>query len=266
MSVVQLEDEQKIQSSHGECPKCHRKLRITLLHNEGGICKKCSNDKIRQPCPKCKKLFLPQTLNRYEGKCRSCAMLDSIECSECHEMSYSCDITNGKCHQCTTHSIMCPHCHRSHLRQKYELEGCPYEKVRCSSCLQLKLKNLLSQGKCIDCIRYVTCPRCSLQHPRQEYESNGCPFSRLLENFSGNIQEYLFPYDPEISPIKETPEIRSVKFERLKNIEECGICLSKYEDNDDLYVFSKCHHVFHTGCCKPWIREHKSCPTCREKI
>ncbi|MBA3956909.1 MAG: hypothetical protein H0X51_00740 [Parachlamydiaceae bacterium] len=46
--------------------------------------------------------------------------------------------------------------------------------------------------------------------------------------------------------------------------DECGICLSKYEQNvsnDCLRL--KCGHIFHHACVERWILKKKSCPTCR---
>merc|ERR1719322_378493 len=49
------------------------------------------------------------------------------------------------------------------------------------------------------------------------------------------------------------------KFER-----KCAICLSEFEDGDDLRCLIRCSHVFHVKCVNEWLKENKRCPMCRQ--
>jgi hypothetical protein len=42
-------------------------------------------------------------------------------------------------------------------------------------------------------------------------------------------------------------------------MEECCICSEFYEDKHKL----QCGHIFHKDCILVWIKDHKSCPLCR---
>ena len=48
-------------------------------------------------------------------------------------------------------------------------------------------------------------------------------------------------------------------------INECGICLSKYVENDKLRVLP-CLHRFHSECVDEWIIKTQKCPMCRHAM
>ena len=48
-------------------------------------------------------------------------------------------------------------------------------------------------------------------------------------------------------------------------LNECPICLDKYENNDKICIL-KCDHVFHEKCIKEWLKNNESCPNCRGNI
>ena len=45
--------------------------------------------------------------------------------------------------------------------------------------------------------------------------------------------------------------------------EECAVCLSEFEDGEDLRTLPKCLHTFHVVCIDLWLYSHTNCPTCR---
>lgn len=49
-------------------------------------------------------------------------------------------------------------------------------------------------------------------------------------------------------------------------LEECAICLAKFEDTDALHVLPKCRHAFHAECIVQWLANHRSCPVCRQMV
>ncbi|MQL95378.1 hypothetical protein Taro_028041 [Colocasia esculenta] len=47
---------------------------------------------------------------------------------------------------------------------------------------------------------------------------------------------------------------------------ECAVCLSRFEDAEDLRLLPKCKHAFHIDCVGRWLEEHSSCPLCRCRV
>jgi|LauGreDrversion4_2_1035121.scaffolds.fasta_scaffold00284_43 hypothetical protein len=50
-----------------------------------------------------------------------------------------------------------------------------------------------------------------------------------------------------------------------KNRSECVICIENIKYFDRV-IITKCKHVFHYDCITTWIRNMKTCPTCRTEI
>ncbi|KAF7107578.1 hypothetical protein CFC21_108188 [Triticum aestivum] len=44
---------------------------------------------------------------------------------------------------------------------------------------------------------------------------------------------------------------------------ECAVCLSEFEDGDQLRLLPKCSHAFHPDCIGEWLAGHVTCPVCR---
>lgn len=47
---------------------------------------------------------------------------------------------------------------------------------------------------------------------------------------------------------------------------ECAVCLSEFEDDEQLRFLPKCSHVFHPQCIDAWLAYHVTCPVCRAKL
>ncbi|KAF8040759.1 hypothetical protein BT93_B2860 [Corymbia citriodora subsp. variegata] len=47
--------------------------------------------------------------------------------------------------------------------------------------------------------------------------------------------------------------------------EECCVCLSRFEDEEEVSEVVSCRHVFHKGCLERWFQNYRSstCPLCR---
>jgi E3 ubiquitin-protein ligase ATL10/75/76/77/78 len=45
---------------------------------------------------------------------------------------------------------------------------------------------------------------------------------------------------------------------------ECMICLSEFTKGEKLRILPKCNHGFHVRCVDKWLKEHSSCPKCRQ--
>ncbi|CAN8321625.1 unnamed protein product [Cochlearia groenlandica] len=47
---------------------------------------------------------------------------------------------------------------------------------------------------------------------------------------------------------------------------ECVICLSGYVVNEECRVFPICRHMYHALCIDAWLKNHLTCPTCRNDL
>ncbi|KAG6734782.1 hypothetical protein I3842_01G286700 [Carya illinoinensis] len=43
----------------------------------------------------------------------------------------------------------------------------------------------------------------------------------------------------------------------------CAVCLSEFEDGEELRTFPGCMHSFHVPCIDMWLYSHSTCPICR---
>lgn len=47
---------------------------------------------------------------------------------------------------------------------------------------------------------------------------------------------------------------------------ECPVCLSAFEEGDEIKKMSACDHAFHRACIDPWLSSHANCPVCRASV
>lgn len=45
--------------------------------------------------------------------------------------------------------------------------------------------------------------------------------------------------------------------------ETCSVCLSEFNEGDEVRVLPGCAHVFHLLCIDKWLLSHTNCPLCR---
>lgn len=51
-----------------------------------------------------------------------------------------------------------------------------------------------------------------------------------------------------------------------KGVLECAVCLTSFEDADDLRLLPHCSHAFHPECIDPWLQARVTCPLCRANL
>ncbi|GMH13750.1 hypothetical protein Nepgr_015591 [Nepenthes gracilis] len=47
---------------------------------------------------------------------------------------------------------------------------------------------------------------------------------------------------------------------------ECVVCLSVFEDGEDVKQMPRCKHSFHAPCIDMWLYSHFDCPLCRAPV
>ena len=65
----------------------------------------------------------------------------------------------------------------------------------------------------------------------------------------------------DVEKLKRT----KIKESDVKNETACAVCLCEYERDEEVVVLP-CKHIFHETCIKPWLKDHRTCPTCRKDV
>ncbi|CAI9293159.1 unnamed protein product [Lactuca saligna] len=47
---------------------------------------------------------------------------------------------------------------------------------------------------------------------------------------------------------------------------ECSVCLSVFEDGEEVRKLPRCNHSFHASCIDMWLYSHSDCPLCRNSV
>ncbi|CAF2101020.1 hypothetical protein BRARA_E02489 [Brassica rapa] len=51
-----------------------------------------------------------------------------------------------------------------------------------------------------------------------------------------------------------------------KDLTECAVCLSEFEEGESGRVLPGCKHTFHVDCIDMWFHSHSTCPLCRSLV
>ncbi|OMO99798.1 Zinc finger, RING-type [Corchorus capsularis] len=68
------------------------------------------------------------------------------------------------------------------------------------------------------------------------------------------------------SVIKSITVCKYKKNENLVEGTDCSVCLSEFQEDENLRLLPKCNHAFHVPCIDTWLKSHSSCPLCRAYI
>ncbi|GMJ10188.1 hypothetical protein HRI_004688000 [Hibiscus trionum] len=90
----------------------------------------------------------------------------------------------------------------------------------------------------------------------------------VSEIFNGFMAYLAERRDPGLSPelFEQVSPCVSYKSLGATTLDECVICLEGFGDDEMCRVFPVCNHVFHSGCLDSWLRNHLTCPICRNSI
>lgn len=79
----------------------------------------------------------------------------------------------------------------------------------------------------------------------------------------------------EMGPLADRPEnstttielIPTHKYQKDTSLERgesiCPVCLSEFEEGEELCTLPECMHTFHKQCIDMWLHSHSNCPMCR---
>ncbi|KAL2327244.1 hypothetical protein Fmac_020671 [Flemingia macrophylla] len=67
-----------------------------------------------------------------------------------------------------------------------------------------------------------------------------------------------------LSSFKYTKEVVATKEEEEDF--ECPVCLSVYEEGEEVRKLPQCKHCFHVICIDMWLYSHLDCPICRTPV
>jgi hypothetical protein len=51
-----------------------------------------------------------------------------------------------------------------------------------------------------------------------------------------------------------------------QSMSDCPICISEFEEGDEIRILPTCKHMFHVTCINMWFASHSSCPSCCQKL
>ncbi|XAR54257.1 hypothetical protein NMG60_11029308 [Bertholletia excelsa] len=66
--------------------------------------------------------------------------------------------------------------------------------------------------------------------------------------------------------IKSITVCRYKRGEGLIEGTECAVCLSEFQEEENLRLLPKCSHAFHLPCIDTWLKAHSNCPLCRAAV
>ncbi|KAL0410440.1 UNVERIFIED_CONTAM: E3 ubiquitin-protein ligase RING1 [Sesamum latifolium] len=66
--------------------------------------------------------------------------------------------------------------------------------------------------------------------------------------------------------------VSSFKYKKDEAVEDegydsqCAVCLSVFEEGEEVRQLPKCNHLFHAQCIDMWLYSHMDCPLCRSPV
>ncbi|CAN4126060.1 unnamed protein product [Withania somnifera] len=101
---------------------------------------------------------------------------------------------------------------------------------------------------------------------RRRRSRNGATELDANRNESPQDQWQLATAGLDESTIKAITVCRFKKGEGLVEDTECAVCLSEFQEDENLRLLPKCSHAFHLPCIDTWLKSHPNCPLCRANV
>ncbi|KFK37518.1 hypothetical protein AALP_AA4G267500 [Arabis alpina] len=95
---------------------------------------------------------------------------------------------------------------------------------------------------------------------------------RIRRRIRAHLRSLSASQDPSISsslsPLDTTvlEKIPIFVYSSKTPLEECSVCLSEFEEEEEGRVLPKCGHAFHVDCIDTWFRSRSTCPLCRAPV
>ncbi|KAI3874288.1 hypothetical protein MKW92_045184 [Papaver armeniacum] len=99
--------------------------------------------------------------------------------------------------------------------------------------------------------------RSPVQRSRQSSNEPRTRNARTSQSFDENsFTQLISTYKYEKSDVNKEDSFNN----------ECVVCLSTFEDGQDVRQLSRCKHSFHAPCIDMWLYSHPDCPLCRSLV
>ncbi|PON48019.1 43kDa postsynaptic protein [Parasponia andersonii] len=103
---------------------------------------------------------------------------------------------------------------------------------------------------------------------RRRSRENDNPDEDFEENHSPSIHEpwHVATNGLDEALIKSITVCKFKKGDELIEGTDCSVCLSEFQDDENVRLLPKCSHAFHIHCIDTWLRSHSNCPLCRAQV
>ncbi len=93
-------------------------------------------------------------------------------------------------------------------------------------------------------------------------------FDEINHIFLGDLNNQEAYRDPRYLPLndQELDDMHSVELGPRNSENHCIICLLEISETDKIIELNVCHHKYHSGCLKLWLRTKPECPMCRINV
>ncbi|XP_020580744.1 probable E3 ubiquitin-protein ligase ATL44 [Phalaenopsis equestris] len=88
-------------------------------------------------------------------------------------------------------------------------------------------------------------------------------FRRLLSSRGGRNDVETRQWIPAFKYRKKE---RGIGGEEGEAAHECAVCLSAFDEGEEVRQLPPCGHSFHADCIDMWLSSHSSCPVCRGSV
>ncbi|KDP35616.1 hypothetical protein JCGZ_09054 [Jatropha curcas] len=72
------------------------------------------------------------------------------------------------------------------------------------------------------------------------------------------------------NPTESKEVVSDLKYQKETHVKdigsECPVCLSVFNDGEEVKQLSACKHSFHLDCINLWLNSHSNCPVCRASV
>ena len=89
------------------------------------------------------------------------------------------------------------------------------------------------------------------------------------------LKSFLIPR-AEVQKSQKAQSIQNEEFEALEKVKfsmddvhnqtSCPICISEFEEQEEIVKLPVCNHCYHEECIQKWLKTHCECPCCRSNI